>query len=219
MRLSIRLLTAAAATTAALAGCSGAAEEGAPPAPAETAAASPSSGSGGPSSGSSGGSEGAGLSEPRDPDAEARVEAMDKLEPMIGEWEGPATVMSPDGPVELTQHEMVERKLSGDMITVQGTGRAEDGTVQFTAFAIVTYDLESQQYTWRAYSDQAQGHVLETELRVQDNGDWEWTQPTPQGEIVNSTTFADGNWAETGTMTMSDGREVETLSMNLTKIG
>lgn len=209
----LRSVTAATALMLLLAGCSNAPDEAPDP-----AASSVSSGSSsGP--GSNSGEAGPGISTPRDPEAEERVKAMDKLEPMLGEWEGPATVMSPEGPKEITQHELVERKLSGDMITVQGTGRGEDGSVQFAAFAIVTYDVKTKKYTWRAYADQAMGHVLETELKVQDNGDWEWTQPTPQGDIVNVTTFANGTWEEKGTMTMPDGKEVETISMNLEKQG
>lgn len=86
----------------------------------------------------------------------AQIQAMRKLEFLAGEWEGPASYDSGRGTwVPLRQTEIVEKKLGGRVLLVEGIGRlpTDDGKgrVVFEALATISYDPRAKEYRMRAF--------------------------------------------------------------------
>jgi hypothetical protein len=95
-------------------------------------------------------------------------EAMKKLDFLAGKWSGPASVSrGPGEPMKLRESEVVQFKIDGLVILVEGTGRDAAGKIVFQALATICYDDASSTYRFRAYND---GRYLDTELRVAAKG-------------------------------------------------
>jgi hypothetical protein len=91
---------------------------------------------------------------------------MQKLNFMVGRWVGPGWSLGDNGGrVDFIQSEQVNLLLSGELMTVQGTGRV-GGVPSFSAFATATFDPTTATYPWQAFS---QGSVAEATLGVTDN--------------------------------------------------
>ena len=102
------------------------------------------------------------------PDTAAQREAMQKLSFLVGKWEGDASVVTMKGPAKVRQTELVQYKLDGLVMMVEGTGRnPEKGHIVFQAFATIAYDDAAKVYAFRSYND---GRYLDTELKVEGQG-------------------------------------------------
>ena len=61
----------------------------------------------------------------------AQKEAMQKLSFLVGKWEGDASIVTMKGPLKVRQTELVQYKLDGLVMMVEGTGRdPEKGNVR-----------------------------------------------------------------------------------------
>ena len=144
--------------------------------------------------------------------AEVQREAMQKLSFLAGQWSGPVTIVrGPGEPLHLTQTEVVEYKLDGLVMLIEGKSTNAGGKVMFSALATVAYDDASHAYRFRAYND---GHYLDTELSVTDNG-FSWGFTAGPAHIVNSMHLTDkGEWNEVSEVTVGSNpphRSVEML--------
>ena len=102
------------------------------------------------------------------PDTAAQKEAMKKLSFLVGKWEGDASVVTMKGPIKVRQTEMVQYRLDGLVMLIEGTGRDPvKGNVIFNALATVSYDDAAKVYRFRSYND---GRYLDTELQVSPQG-------------------------------------------------
>src|SRR5262249_3795649 len=139
---------------------------------------------------------------PAQPSGEAHKAEMKKLDFLAGKWRGPATATTKDGKREMTQTEVVEYRLDGAILVIEGTGRGnlpgkdEEG-VLFNAFAVVSYDAEAKKYKIKAY--RMEGTSVETDLTLTDKG-FKWgLKPQPGVEVRYDMTVNDkGEWHETG---------------------
>ncbi|HEX4137923.1 MAG TPA: hypothetical protein VHY84_25160 [Bryobacteraceae bacterium] len=123
----------------------------------------------------------------RTPDIEAQRAAMKKLDFLIGQWAGEASVLRGPGQwVEMIQTEEAQHKLDGVVLLIEGVGRAKsevmpDGKPVLQALGMVSFDDETETYRMRAFND---GRFLETEVTlVADNPSpgvsrWEKSRPT-----------------------------------------
>lgn len=139
-------------------------------------------------------------------------DAMRKLSFLAGRWSGPITVIrGPGEPLHLTQAEDVQYKLDGLVLLIEGKSTAADGKVAFNALATVSYDDASHTYRFRAYND---GHYLDTELTVPDNG-FSWSFAAGPAHIANVMHLTEkGEWSETTDVTIGSNpphRSVEML--------
>src|SRR4051812_9121273 len=81
----------------------------------------------------------------------ALVAPMAKLGFMRGIWRGPATGVAADGTsYQVTQTERMGPMLGGDIIVIEGRGYEADGTTGFNAFAVVSWNGETQKYEIRS---------------------------------------------------------------------
>jgi hypothetical protein len=153
----------------------------------------------------------------RTPDIEAQRAAMKKLDFLIGQWAGEASVLRGPGQwVEMIQTEEAQHKLDGVVLLIEGVGRAKsevmpDGKPVLQALGMVSFDDETETYRMRAFND---GRFLETEVTlVADNAiAWGFTL----GEIkTNSVLRIDdkGDWTELGELTMGARPAVKFLEL------
>lgn len=149
--------------------------------------------------------------------AQETVELPDSpLSFMYGEWRGTAKGMSREGPYTLTQTERVGPMLGGDLIVVEGRGYQEDGTLQFNAFGVISYDKQEQSYFINAYTD---GNAGKFKLELKDNG-FVWTiQAGPNAKVINTAVIEGDTWHEITKYVPDEGPEMVTNDMTLTRIG
>jgi len=68
----------------------------------------------------------------------------------------------------LAQTEEAQYKLDGLILSIEGVGRLKaDGKIALQAFAIISYDDESNSYRMRAFND---GRFLECEVKLANDG-------------------------------------------------
>ncbi len=105
---------------------------------------------------------------PQTPNMEAQRAAMKKLDFLVGEWSGQASLTRGGVVIELEQSEVAQFKLDGLVLMVEGVGRTKsDGKVALQALGLITFDDTSGSYRMRAYND---GRWLETDLKLLEDG-------------------------------------------------
>lgn len=151
--------------------------------------------------------------QPASNSVDTQREAMQKLSFLAGHWSGPITIFrGPGEPLHLSQTEDVQYKLDGLVMLVEGKSTGNDGKVQFSALATITYDDATHTYRFRAYHD---GRYLDTELSVPANG-FSWGFAAGPAQIVNTMHLTDkGEWDETTVATVGSNPPHPSVQMLL----
>jgi len=132
----------------------------------------------------------------------AQLEAMQKLDWLVGNWRGEAEIHVQPGQVQkIKQAESIQRKHGGALLLIEGTGSIRppgqdvDVTV-FEALAVITYDEANKRYRFHAHTG---GHYSDAQATVSD-GRIEWRLPrTTQGETRYTIQRTEtGDWHEIG---------------------
>jgi hypothetical protein len=136
---------------------------------------------------------------PRNPDLEARREAIKNLDFMIGKWAGKARLLrGPTESVELLQTEEAQYKLDGLILVIEGVGRTKSSGQPFLqAFGIISYDDESGTHRLRAFND---GRFLATQMKLLEEGKG-MTWGFAMGEVRTNSVLRineRGEWTEFG---------------------
>jgi hypothetical protein len=150
-------------------------------------------------------------------------ETLRPLSYLVGQWEGPAWYMTPDGNrVDVIQTEDVFAGAGGHVLVVQGTGylRQEDGSpgaAQFNALGVISFDPESGRHYVDAFNE---GRHIRTEVVPTEDG-FEWGFEAG-GRTVRYVTRMedDGNrWVETGHVLVGPDRWVPFVELNVSRVG
>jgi hypothetical protein len=156
--------------------------------------------------------------QPQDPQIAVQLEAMKKMDFMVGKWKGEGWVEMPGAKREtFTQTEHVQKKLDGLALLVEGHGTSKEVTV-FQAIALLTYDAENSVYRFAAGS--TQGRHGYSEGRLVDGG-WEWGYPVPQvnGRVRYTIKLTDkGDWHEVGEFSRDEKTWRKFHEMTLKKV-
>ena len=148
--------------------------------------------------------------------SEAQRAAMDRLAFLDGEWRGQATVHGPAGPMTLTQTERVGSMLGGSIKVIEGRGYAADGSTQFNAMAMVSWDARAGRYGFRSY---AQGFSGDYVFEATDDG-FRWETPAgPNAKMQYVAVVRDGTWHEVGTYVAEGQPPRQMIEMRLTRVG
>jgi hypothetical protein len=142
---------------------------------------------------------------PEPPNLDAQRVAMRKLDFLVGEWAGEATVLRAQGQFEeLVQSESARFRLDGLVLVIEGVGRAKaDARVVLQALGLISFDDETGTYRMRAFND---GRWLETEVKLLDSERaivWGFAL----GDIKTSTVLRmneKGEWTEQGELTVGN---------------
>lgn len=146
----------------------------------------------------------------------AQRAAIDRLAFMDGKWRGQATIQGPGGPTVLTQTERVGPMLGGSIRVIEGRGYAADGSTQFNAMAVVSWDARTERYGFRSY---AQGFSGDYPFEVTDEG-FRWETPAgPNARIQYVAVVRDGTWHEVGTYVAEGQPPRPFIEMRLTRVG
>jgi len=142
---------------------------------------------------------------------------MAKLSFMRGVWAGPAKGMDAQGqPYSITQTERMGPMLGGDIIVIEGRGYKDDNTTGFNAFAVVSWNPQSEKYELRSY---AQGYAGTFELKLTAEG-YIWEIPAGLVAVIRFTaTIKDNTWREVGEYVASGQPPMQTFEMNLKRVG
>ena len=148
---------------------------------------------------------------------ESLVGPMAKLGFMRGIWRGLAEGTTPDGHhYTVTQTERMGPMLGGDVVVIEGRGYMADGSTGFNAFAVASYNAQTQKYELRSY---AQGYAGTFELVLTADG-YTWEVPAGPSAVMRFTaTVKDNTWREVGAYVAADKPPVPSFEMNLTRIG
>lgn len=148
----------------------------------------------------------------------AQREHMDKLDWLVGEWQGSGWMMfGPGQRHEFNQREWVHRKLDGLLLTIEGLGEAEGEGVVHRAFAVVDYEDGAGKYRFTAYN---RGLRIESEAKVGENR-MEWGMRSPQGGHIRYRLWLteNGEWHEVGEFSPDGERWNQFFEMTLKKVG
>ena len=154
--------------------------------------------------------------------ARARKE-MQKLDWLVGKWEGESWMMSRDGQRQVSRGtEHVRRKVGGLALLVEGhftskTGSGEAEATVHEAMGVFSYDAAAGAIRFRTYL--ANGMGGEHEAKVADDGTIVWGYRVGNGEMRYTTRKGpQGEWIEVGEFS-SDGKTWrQVLGMTLKRV-
>ncbi len=152
------------------------------------------------------------------------ADEMRRLDFLVGDWKGEASVSSGPGKGEnALQTETVRSKLGGKALLIEGIGRREladgsAGDVVHDAVGMVWFDEATKKYRFNAWTA-ARGYV-EAWFEVDGVNAARWGFDTPDGGKVRFTIALDeeGRWREVGEYSPDGNRWFKTMEMKLTKV-
>lgn len=148
--------------------------------------------------------------------SEAQRAAMARLSAMDGMWRGEATIHGPGGSETLIQTERVGSMLGGSIKVIEGRGYSADGSTEFNAMAVLSWDARAGRYGFRSY---AQGFSGDYAFEATDDG-FRWETPAgPNAKIEYVAVIRDGIWHEVGTFIAEGQPPRQMIEMRLTRIG
>lgn len=148
----------------------------------------------------------------------AQKEAMKAFDFLDGEWRGPATTLLPGGGSHtFTQTERVGPMLDGAIKVIEGRGYEADGSVNFNAFAVISFDPDRKTYAMRSYTSGRQGDYT---IKPTGTG-FTWDIPAgPEMTIHYEAIVKDGVWTEVGTRVFKGGGEpVKFIEFSVSRLG
>lgn len=142
---------------------------------------------------------------------------MRKLDFLVGEWKGEATVqMGPGKSEHVQQTERVQSKLGGKLIVIDGLGK-KDGEVAHEALGIISWDEAKKAYRFDAWT--AREGYVQARMDIGENNTATWGFDTPQGGKVRYTIrlTEKGEWNEIGEFSRDGERWMKFFEMTLAK--
>ena len=151
-----------------------------------------------------------GLSQEPKP-ASPQLEAMKKLNFLVGEWKGEGwTEYAPGQRRTSPINESVQPKLGGMVLLVEGLGKnkvpgKQEEVITHNALGILSYDDKAKVYKLRSHL--ITGQTTEAEASFTDEGSFQWRfQPSPSMSIRYTVKLTEkGEWYEIGGMSQ-DGK-------------
>jgi len=153
----------------------------------------------------------------------AANEEMRKLDFLVGEWTGEATVQMGARPERVLQTENVQAKLDGKVLVIEGLGRRKnaDGTpgdVVHDALGVISWNEAKKNYrfaTWLANRPD-----VEAAMEVTGPDQVKWWADTPNGGKMRYTISLteSGEWLETGEFSQDGVQFKPFFAMRLKKV-
>jgi hypothetical protein len=150
------------------------------------------------------------------------MDAMKKLDFLIGEWKGEGWIAFGSGePRTFTQSETIRPKLDGLLLQIEGLGKSKypgkEGTIVHNAFAIVSYDDKAKQIRWHAYT--ADGRYVDTDLKLLQERTVQWSIITPSSTIRFTMNLSEKDqWVETGEFSPDGNKWMKFFEMKLQRV-
>ena len=157
------------------------------------------------------------------PPAPSPKDRMAALQFLVGEWEGEAWSQMGPGPREIVQqHELVEWKVNGELLLIQGRGTQRDAAtgaerVVHEAMAVVAWDPGARQHVMWTYRAGAAPTIPQVTV-----GDKTvvWGFDTPRGKVRFTIRLDEqGRWVENGEYSADGAKWTGFFGMTLTRRG
>ncbi|MFZ1371166.1 MAG: hypothetical protein WAR78_12325 [Ferruginibacter sp.] len=155
-------------------------------------------------------------------DVAKKLEAMNKIKFLLGEWEGTGWRMTQTGKVFTKAIEKVKCRLECSILIVDGSGVKTDSVtkeekVVHDAFGIIYYDTKTNAVSMRAFTKEG---ITETVIEFLEEKVIRWIMEIPGGSKVRFTAdFKTANkWIETGEFSRDGQNWVKFLETNLIKV-
>lgn len=150
------------------------------------------------------------------PDPAAAQAAIARLDFMVGRWRGQAWQQRGNERVQTEMLEVVEKKLGGAVLLVEGRGTvavpgAEERVVHH-ALGVISYDPQSRTYTLRSYL--ATGQSGDFTVSLVDGG-VSWTREVPGGRIRNTARYTRDEWHEVGEFSRDGTSWMQVMELKL----
>jgi hypothetical protein len=148
------------------------------------------------------------------------VAGLGVLSRLVGEWEGDAWAMRPEGRFTVRQREWVALEAGGTVLAVRGIGtltmNGQDRVIHH-AFAVIHQNHEKTGIMMRAFT--AEGHWLDPRIELTANG-YTWYMNDPRiGDVRYEMKIDEqGRWVEDGYASRDQGKTwTHFMGMVLTK--
>jgi hypothetical protein len=133
------------------------------------------------------------------PDPAVARAAIAKLGFMVGRWRGDAWQLRGNERIGTAMLEVVEPRLGGTVLLVEGRGSIQDSTgaehVVHHALGILSHDPATQAYTLRSYL--STGQLGDFAVTLLEDG-VQWSRAVPGGQVRNTARFTREEWHEVG---------------------
>lgn len=146
----------------------------------------------------------------------SHAQAMRRLSFLDGVWAGEAVTRLPGGGEHrIWQTERFGDMLGGDVKVVEGRGYEPDGRLSFNAFGVISYDPNTDAYSFRTY---AAGQAGTFPATVRPDG-YVWEIPAGPATLRYTTTVANGRFREVGERIVAGQPPMPFFEMNLRRVG
>jgi hypothetical protein len=149
------------------------------------------------------------------------ADEMKKLEWMLGDWKGDASIQMGPGKLQLvSQTEHVEAKLGGKVLVIDGLGKRKNddgspGDVVHEALGVISWDAKKNAYRFDAWT--AREGYVEAWMTVGDRVA-AWGFDVPGGKIRYTIRHTDkASWHEVGEFSRDGNEWMKFFEMTLTK--
>jgi hypothetical protein len=150
------------------------------------------------------------------PDAAATQAGIARLDFMVGRWRGEAWQQRGPERVQTQMLEVVERKLNGAVLEVEGRGTvATPGgqeRVVHHALGVISFDARTGTYSLRSYL--ATGQSGDFALTLIDGGVM-WSREVPGGRVRNTARYTATEWHEIGEFSRDGTAWIQVMEIRL----
>jgi hypothetical protein len=151
-------------------------------------------------------------------------EAMKKWDRWIGQWQGGGWIeYMPGQRMSYSINEVIQGRLGGTALLVEGRGKArmpgqQEESVIHESLATISYDDKAKKYRFVTHTEK--GLFGMPEIKVTDDGGWQWGYRNPQGGgLLYTVKFTDkGEWFEYGERSEDGKTWNRFLEMTLKKV-
>jgi hypothetical protein len=134
---------------------------------------------------------------------EAKRAEMNKLGRLVGQWQGTGWIQQGKNRETFAGTENVQKKIDGLALLVEGNFKNKEGVVIHETLAVLSPNLKTKNYDFRAYL--ASGNGGEYEFKPIDTG-WQWGFQFPNGVIRYDIKINNDVWLETGEISQDAGK-------------
>ncbi len=128
---------------------------------------------------------------------------MSKLDKMVGQWKGSGWIQQGKEKENFVGSEIVQRKLDGLGLLVEGNFKNKEGVVIHETLAVLTFNPKTKNYDFDTFL--ANGSSGEHELKSTADG-WQWGLQFPGGSMRYTTKLSSTTWFEVGEISMDEGK-------------
>lgn len=150
-----------------------------------------------------------------DQTVELKRTEMKKIEKMVGQWKGAGWIQQGPKRETFTGTEMVQRKLDGLALIVEGKFSNEAGKVIHETLAVISYEPKETKYDFRTYL--ASGLGGDYEIKPTETG-WQWGFNVESGTIRYTIKIENDTWSEIGEFSRDGKTWMKFFEMNLKKV-